>query len=71
MGTDTWETDRIIGKVAYQTPDVSLSGAFRARIRLGPFLAPSHAAGSLTLAGQEGGAEALLRARAGRGQRVG
>jgi ankyrin repeat protein len=53
VGTDSWETDRIIGKVAYQARDVSLSGAFRARIRLGPFLAPSHAAGSLTLAGRK------------------
>jgi hypothetical protein len=53
VATDSWETDRIIGKVAYQASDVSLSGAFRARIRLGPFLAPSHAAGSLTLAGRK------------------
>jgi ankyrin repeat protein len=53
VATDTWETDRIIGKVAYQTADVGLSGPFRARIRLGPFLAPSHAAGSLTMAGKK------------------
>jgi hypothetical protein len=53
VGTDTWETDRVFGKVAYQAPEVSLSGSFRARIRLGPFLAPSHAAGSLTLAGNK------------------
>ena len=53
VATDTWETDRIIGKVAYQTPDMGLSGPFRARIRLGPFLAPSNAAGSLTMAGKK------------------
>jgi ankyrin repeat protein len=53
VATDTWETDRIFGKVAYQTPDMGLSGPFRARIRLGPFLAPSNASGSLTLAGKK------------------